>query len=95
MNTSIKISSIFPKHLFWDIDYENLDFFNDSDIIIPRALYLTNTESFENDIKKLEKIYTSSQIVLQLKLTKEKISNQVCEMVAKRYHVPLFKRFSI
>ncbi len=95
MNATISISSIFPKYLFWDMDYENLDFQQDKDVIIPRALYMTNKSSFENDIQKLENIYTASQIVFQLKNTKELISNEVCELVALRYSIPLFHRSSI
>ena len=76
------------------MNYENLDSNNDKDIIIPRALYMTNEESFEGDIKKLEKLYSSSQIITTLKNTRERISNQVCELVAKRYAVPIFHRFT-
>jgi hypothetical protein len=47
MNKPEKIADIFPKHLFWDMDYETLDFQKDKDVIIPRALYLTNKNTFE------------------------------------------------
>lgn len=89
----IKIASIFPKYLFWDMDYEKMNYQRDMDIIIPRALYMTNKNSFDNDIKKLENIYTSSQIIKHLKTTKEFISNEICEMVALRYSIPTFYRF--
>lgn len=94
MKKAIKISSIFPRHLFWDMDYETLDLQNDRDIIIPRALYMTNKNSFEKDITKLEKIYTSAEIIEQLKKTKELLSNEVLELVALRYSIPIFYRFS-
>jgi hypothetical protein len=71
MDKAIKISSIFPKYLFWDMNYENLDTNTDKDIIIPRALYMTNQNSFNSDILKLENLYTPSQIVEQLKITKD------------------------
>jgi len=87
------ITSIFPKHLFWDVDMSKLDINRDKDLIIPRALYMTTAESFDTDIVKLESLYTHEQIVQELKLTKEKISNEVCKMVADRYEVPLFARF--
>ncbi len=76
------------------MDYERLNFTRDLDIIIPRALYMTNRSNFDNDIRRLENIYTKEQIVEQLKKTKEKISNEVCELVANRYAVPVFYRFS-
>jgi len=93
MAKKINIESVFPKYLFWDMDMKQLDWKQDEDVIIPRALYMTNSETFEKDIKKLENIYTSAQIVKQLKSTKELVSNEVCELVASRYGVPFFYRF--
>jgi hypothetical protein len=93
--TSPTISSVFPKHLFWDLDYTELSVDRDDDIIIPRALYFTDSRSFNEDISRLEIFYKPQQIVQQLQNTKELISNEVCAMVAERYHVPPFHRFSI
>ena len=93
MKKAVKISSIFPKYLFCDMDYESLDFQRDKDIVIPRALYFTNKNTFENDIRKLESFYSSSQILAQLKTSKELISNEVCRLVAGRYSVPYFTDF--
>ncbi len=76
------------------MNYERLNSERDKDIIIPRALYMTNRQTIDNDIQKLEYLYTPTQIVDQLKTTKELISNEVCELVAKRYNVPVFYRFS-
>lgn len=73
---------------------ELLDADADQDLIIPRALFMTNEKSFADDIQKLELIYSSSEIVGILKTTKERISNKVCEMVANRYHIPKFHRYS-
>lgn len=94
MNKAIKISSVFPKHLFWNVKLEQLDAELDQDLIIPRALFMTNEKSFAADIEKLELIYSSTEIIGILKTTKERISNKVCEMVADRYHVPTFYRYS-
>jgi len=94
MNRAIKISSVFPKHLFWDVRLEQLDAERDQDLIVPRALIMTNEESFVQDIEKLELIYSSAEIINVLKTTKERISNKVCEMVANRYHIPVFHRYS-
>jgi hypothetical protein len=91
---AIKISSVFPKHLFWDMRIEHLDAQRDIDLIIPRALFATKPSTFEDDIRKLENIYTNDEIVSHLKATKEHISNKVCELVAERYHIPVFHRFS-
>jgi hypothetical protein len=94
MKTPVNIAKIFPKYLFWDMDHSKLNVKDDKDIIIPRALYATTPETFEDDISKLEKLYTARQIVKELRSTKEKISNRVCLMVAHHYHVKEFLRFS-
>ena len=95
MNKQVDITSIFPKNLFWDIDYSKLNIDKDKDIIIPRALYATIPETFEKDIQILESLYSREEIVEYLKSTKELITNSVCEMVAKRYNIAAFYRFKI
>ncbi len=77
------------------MDSSQLNVEQDHDIIIPRALYFTDFRSFNEDISRLEVFYKPQQIVQQLQNTKELISNEVCAMVAERYHVPLFHRYSI
>ena len=93
MKSQNNISNLFPKHLFWDVDITKLDLQRDSNFIIPRALYMTNEETFLQDIIRLENIYTANQILENLKNTKEKISNTVCHLVAKRYSSAPFYRF--
>ena len=80
--------------MFWDVKLEQLDADKDQGLIIPRALYMTNEQSFDDDIARLETIYSSDEIVKNLKSTRERISNRVCEMVALRYHIPPFHRYS-
>lgn len=77
------------------MNYENLDLQHDQDIIIPRALFMTNKNTFIEDIEKLENIYSSVDIIRNLKATKERISNEVCQMVADRYAIPTFRRYSL
>lgn len=93
METYKDILTLFPKHLFWDVDTKNLDVYMDRALIIPRALYMTTKNSFIQDISRLEELYTATLIVEELKKTKEKISNDVCKMVAERYSIPSFYRF--
>lgn len=88
------IAEIFPKYLFWDVDSSKLDVQRDRALIIPRALYMTTRDSFSTNIAKLEQLYSPQQIVDQLKTTKEKISNEVCSMVADHYSIPRFYRFN-
>jgi hypothetical protein len=87
------IPDIFPKHLFWDVDYSGLDVERDRSFIIPRALYATTVATFVDDIEKLENLYTKEEILKELRHTREFISNRVCELVADRYQVPVFHRF--
>jgi hypothetical protein len=88
------IHQLFPKHLFWDVDMACLDIDKDRDLIIPRALIATTPLTFTTDIAKLESLYSKAAIARELRATKEKVSNQVCRLVARRYHVKQFARFS-
>jgi hypothetical protein len=91
----VNIATIFPKHLFWDMDHSKLNLYRDKSIIIQRALFATTPETFETDILKLEALYSAKDIVKYLKLTTENISNKVCKSVAKGYNVKPFLRFSL
>ena len=93
MTRNIHITELFPKHLFWDVDMSCLDIDNDRDLIIPRALIATTPLTFTDDIEKLEIIYPKAVIARELKTTKERVSNQICRLVARRYHVKQFARF--
>ena len=95
MKQSVNIAAIFPKHLFWDMDPSKLNLSRDKYIIIPRALYATTPDTFETDIQKLEKLYSTKDIVKYLKLTTENISNKVCLSVSKRYNIAPFFRYSL
>lgn len=95
MEKKRKITTLFPDYLFWDVATEKLDLELDKDFIIPRALYMTTKGSFDADIRRLESVYSSDQIVKYLKKTKEKISNEVCELVSKRYTIPVFHRYKL
>jgi hypothetical protein len=93
MKSVDNIAAIFPKELFWDVNVSRLDIKEDKDLIIPRALYATTENTFSEDISRLERLYKRSEIVEELKSTKERISNKVCTMVAQRYHVKHFSRY--
>lgn len=95
MKQKVNIVTVFPKHLFWDMDYSKLNLSRDKNIIIPRAMYATTPETFEQDIERLEQVYTPRMIVKYLKNTKENISNKVCVSVSKRYNVAPFLRYSL
>jgi len=94
VNKRQNIADIFPKHLFWDVDMSKLNPKRDKDLIIPRALFATTEDTFADDIKRLENLYSKSEILKTLKTTKERISNTICELVAKRYNAKPFFRFA-
>ncbi len=94
MNTTVDIASILPKHLFWDVDVNNLSIQNDKYLIIPRMLMATTENTFLHDIQIVEDVYDPKEIYAVLKNTKERISNQVCKKVALRYHKKKFLRYS-
>lgn len=77
------------------MDYSKLSYKEDKDIIIPRALYATTKDTFSKDITKLERIYSKRDILNILRNTKERISNELCQLVSKRYKVAVFYRYSI
>ncbi len=93
MRSTVNISEVLPAHLFWDVNISSLDVIEDKDFIIPRALFATTEDTFDVDISRLEQFYNHDEIVAQLKKTKERISNSVCTLVARRYHVKHFFRY--
>jgi len=93
LKTKANITNIAPKHLFWDMDRSKLSTKQDKALIIPRMLLATTKESFLKDISNLERTYTPNEIYNVLKNTKERISNNVCRMVAQRYNKPVFLRY--
>jgi hypothetical protein len=74
------------------MDSSRLSLKKDKAIIIPRVLMTTNEASFSKDIIALESVYNANEIYSVLKDTKERISNNVCRMVASRYKKPTFLR---
>ncbi|MDV3574687.1 hypothetical protein CMU59_15485 [Elizabethkingia anophelis] len=75
------------------MDYNKLNPQKDKDIIIPRAMYATTVDSFEEDILRLESLYSKDDILNYLRNTKEIISNEVCILISKRYKTTSFVRF--
>jgi hypothetical protein len=95
LRQQINIAKKFPKHLFWDMDANKLSVDKDKAIIIPRALFAATQASFENDIQRLEDLYSKKDILSILQNTKELISNEICLLVARRYNAKPFLRYSI
>ena len=93
MKTTNNIAILLPKQVFWDMDMNKLSSEKDKEIIIPRAVLATTTDTFTKDIAILEKFYTPLEIYNTLKSTKERISNSVCRMVSEHYKMPLFLRY--
>ena len=54
----------------------------------------TNAATFSKDIALVETVYNTNEIYSVLKDTKERISNNICRMVANRYNKPTFLRYN-
>lgn len=93
MKTKVNIANNAPKHVFWDMDVSQLSTKKDKALIIPRMLMATTKETFSKDIALVESAYNTNEIYTILKNTKERISNNVCRMVATRYNKPTFLRY--
>jgi hypothetical protein len=89
----INISNTFPKQAFWDMESSKLSPLKDKAIIIPRVLMTTNEDTFSKDIELVESVYSANEIYTALRDTKERISNNVCRLVSKRYNKPTFLRY--
>jgi hypothetical protein len=90
----INIAKTFPKQAFWDMDSSKLSPQKDKAIIIPRVLMTTNEDTFSKVIELVESVYNTNEIYTTLKDTKERISNNVCRLVSKRYNKPAFLRYN-
>lgn len=95
MEEVVNIANEFPKHLFWDMDATKLSLKRDKAVIIPRALLATTLKTFDEDTLRLEKFYSSDEIISILRNTKKHISNEVCKLVAERYDVEPFARYKL
>jgi len=95
LKQNISLSSVLPKYLFWEYDISKLTFRENYDIIIPRALYMTDEKSFDKDILIIEKIYPKEIIAEVLQRTTENISDTVCRLVSKRYHTVIKSKFAV
>ncbi len=94
MKTKVNMANVVSSKVFWDMDINKLSVEEDKEVIIPRMLLATNEKTFRKDIASVEKVYTANEIYSVLKNTKERISNQVCQMVAARYNKPTFLRYN-
>ena len=60
------IATHFPEHIFWDTDVSKLSIKRDKDFIIPRAMHFTSENTFDDDFKRLEKLYSKMEILESL-----------------------------
>jgi hypothetical protein len=75
------ISSIFPKHLFWDVDMDNVFLDEDADFIIGRVL---SKSSKSEDLSLLESIYEKGEIKFYA-IQHDIFGNERIEFLCKRY----------
>nr|WP_211357894.1 hypothetical protein [Bizionia gelidisalsuginis] len=75
------------------MDTNKLSAQRDKAIIILRVFMTTNKDTFSKDIELVETVYNANEIYNVPKETKERISNNVCKLVSKRYSKPAFLRY--
>jgi len=63
-------SALNISRLFRDVDLNALDLKKYKSLIIPGALFATTAETFDQDILRLESIYSHRQILAELKAQK-------------------------
>lgn len=80
-----KLSELFRKGMFWDVDMDKLDVKRDYEFIIPRVLnrFMDQIEYLEN----LEKIYPKDMIIYYAKNSSEIRGNEKIEILANRYEL--------
>lgn len=87
------LAQLFPAVMFWDVNMKKLSLIKDKDFIIVRVL----SRFMNNDdyLKKLESIYSLSDIKRFAVRSNEIFGNEIIEHLAKRYHLsPLnFKKY--
>jgi len=78
-----KLSDLFRKGMFWDVDMDKLDVKRDYGFIIPRVLnrFMNHIEFLEY----LEKIYPKDMIIYYAKNSSEIRGNEKIEILANRY----------
>lgn len=81
MKQIVNLAPILSQISFLGYGFYKLSPHQDKDIMIPRAMYATTRDSYEEDIERLERLYTKKEILEHLKNTKELISNEVGALV--------------
>ncbi len=82
----MKVADIFEKSLFWDVDFEKLDWEKNSCFIIERSLVRGGMK----DVKNIMKLYTREQIIDAVKKSKnlDAVTHNFC---SNYYNIPKSK----
>jgi hypothetical protein len=78
-----RLSSIFPKVMFWDVDMDTLSIVYDDDFIIQRVLSRTVRDI--NDLHKLENLYSINKIKYYALNSNEIRGNELISFIAEHY----------
>ena len=79
----MKLSDLFYKSSFWDVDMDRLDIEKDADFIIPRVLEMNMGR--EKYFQNLEKLYPIDQIKHYALQSREIWGNENIDAISKRY----------
>lgn len=82
-----KLSDIFPKHVFWDVELDNFSLKNweDRSFIIQRVLKMSYLQ--DDLLVKLENLFPIEEIKYYAKGSKEIMGNERIEKLSSRYNL--------
>jgi len=82
-----KLSDIFPKQVFWDVDLDNfsLDNWEDRSFIIQRVLKRSGHHG--RLLNQLEQLFSIEEIKFYANDSMEIMGNELIENLCKRYHM--------
>ncbi|WP_373283991.1 DUF6922 domain-containing protein [Psychroflexus planctonicus] len=94
MNLTKNILRNIPNYYFWDLDVSKLDIQKDCHVIISRILMFSDYSNYNKNILFLEDLYCKETIQRVLSNTFERIPDDICQLLAKRYHIRVKSKFN-
>lgn len=94
MKETINILKKVPNYIFWDMDVTKLNIDRDRDVIISRVLMFSDVSNFNKHIAFLESLYKKETIKSVVATSNERISDEVCSLTSKRYHISITSKFN-
>lgn len=94
MKKTVNILEKIPNYVFWDLDVTKLNIQKDSDVVISRILMFSDFSNYSDNILFLESLYTEETIKSVIIASTERISDEICSLISKRYNLPIKSKFN-